>query len=456
MKKTWRFYLAQTIGKLALFGMKILSRRGSFLPGSIVLRIDPQYMAHVGKPQNTVVITGTNGKTTVSNMTRDYLEKNGKTVLNNSYGSNTKEGIAALFLSASSFTGKIMEEYGVIELDERSSVRVFPMLTPDIMLVTNLFRDSYARNAHTDYIFNLLDGVIPSSTKMILNSDDPVSNRLVIDNTREYYGIPLLDGEEEERDSRIKDLVNCPNCHHKLRINFIRYNHIGRYHCSNCDYTSPDAKYQVLDANLRARTAVISNGAKEAEFNLATSNIVDLYNLLSAVSILQELGMPLEQIAKTSREVSVVKTRFDDQVVNDKRLLVIMAKDSNPIASSRTFDYIRREPGDKTIIIQNGIEKSGRKNVENMGWIYDNEFTYLLDPSIKQIICCGSRYLDFAYCLQLAGISNEKISMVKEYEDIADNIKYQEIDTIALLRSTKNDEITDSIKQDILNRLEQA
>ncbi len=454
MGKTWRFWVAHGVGKLVQFGMRILKRRGSYLPGSIVLKIDPLYLAHVGKPSKTVAVSGTNGKTTVSNMVTDYLRKDHRKVLNNSFGSNTKEGIAATFLEGSTLTGKAKHELGIIELDERSAIRVFPMFTPDFMLVTNLFRDSYARNAHAEFIFSILDGSIPSQTKMILNAEDPISNRLALDNPRTYYGMPLQTNEVEERESRIKDLVNCPICHHTLAIDFIRYNHIGRYRCTNCNYVSPDAQYTVLESNLVDKRAVISNGIEERHFHLATSNIVDLYNVLSATAILQELGMPLEKISKYSEEVAVVKSRFDDNRINGYRLLVIMAKGGNPIASSRTFAYMREEPGKKAIVLLNGTERAPKYNIENMGWIYDNDFSYLNDPSIDQIICCGRRYLDFAMCLRMAGIPEDKIILSASYDDIASSIDYKRIDTVAILRNFISDDLTEEVKTSIKQTME--
>lgn len=452
MAKGFRFYLAQWIGKLAIIGMKILGKRASYLPGSIALKIDPHYLAHVEQAKTLLMVTGTNGKTTVSNMLSDFLKYKNRSYINNGFGSNTREGISSLFLDTSTWGGKIREEFAIVELDERSAIRVFPDLQPNYMIVTNLFRDSYTRNAHADFIFSILDQSIPAKTHMILNAEDPISNRLVEGNSRVYYGIPLQAGEEEERNNRIKDLSNCPICHHSLEQAFVRYNHIGRYHCSNCEYKSPEPSYTVVSSDLQAQKAVFSNGDVEAEFNLATSNIVDMYNLLSVSAALQEMGFAQDEIADYSKQVEVVKSRFDDQIISGKRLLVIMAKGGNPVASSRTFDYLRKEEGKKAIVLQNGSEKG--LNVENMGWIYDNEFSYLNDPSIEQIICCGRRYLDFALCLRMNGIPESKIVLSERYEDIADRIDYESVDAVCILRNFISDDLTAAVKASIQKKME--
>ena len=96
MRKPFSFYIAHWIGKLALFGMRLLRRTGSYLPGAIALRIDPKYLSHTGKPDLIVMVTGTNGKTSVCNMLRYFLESAGQHVMDNR-GSNTIEGLASAF-----------------------------------------------------------------------------------------------------------------------------------------------------------------------------------------------------------------------------------------------------------------------------------------------------------------------------------------------------------------------
>jgi len=448
------FRFAHFIGKLIQGVMSLLGWEGSYFPGVIVSRLDPNYLAHVDKPKKLVIITGTNGKTTVSNMISAFLDNANKTYINNGYGSNTREGIISTFLSYGTWSGKIREEFGIIELDERSAIRVFPMLHPSYILVTNLFRDSYARNAHAYFIFDILNNSIPNGVKMLLNTEDPLSNQLSPQNEHIYYGFNLQDWEEEDRSSRINDLVNCPNCHHKLEPVFIRYNHIGRYYCKHCSYKSPEPKYSVINSNISDKTALISNGEEEALFKLATTNVVDVYNTLSAVAILQELGITLQSLAQYSNTIEVPDTRFDYYKIKNKDLFIILAKRGNPIASSRSIDFIRRQKGKKAVVLLNSLRILHNKNVENTAWIYDNNFSYLDDPEIVQIICCGKRYLDFALCLRMAGVAEEKISLCENYDDIADTIQYDKVDLIGVLRSITPQKPTLKIIDSIREKME--
>ncbi len=472
MAKPLRFYLAQIIGK-AIYGvMKLLGRNATHFPGMMALKIDPKYLAHVSKPEKIVAVTGTNGKTTTANMIGDQLALAGKRYMHNRFGSNTMDGIVSSFVGFSTFWGKNPYEIAVLEIDERSALRIFTQMTADYLVVTNLFRDSYARNAHADYIFSILNQAIPDETTLVLNYDDLISSQLKAQNKRVGISLPLLEGEEEDRNSRIKDLVNCPECHHELTPDFIRYNHIGRYHCEHCGFQSPEPDYVVASADLQERKATIrrrslvqvtpsSQGtqttqttqatqATEAEFTLSTKNIVDLYNLLSATAVLAELGISIKEQAERSAKVEVVASRFAEKIVKGKRILTMLAKACNPIASSRTFDFVRKEAGSKCVVLANSEIKKGNHNLENIAWIYDNDFSYLNDPEIKQVICCGKRYLDFAFCLALAGVPEEKITLEEDFAKVPAAIKLSDVQTICVLKDLD----TETISRDMAAKIE--
>lgn len=473
MAKPLRFYLAQWTGKAVYSVMKLLGRNATHFPGMLALKIDPQYLKHVGKPETIVCITGTNGKTTTANMIGDQVALAEKTYMHNRFGSNTMDGIVSSFIGFTTVGGACPYELGVLEIDERSALRIFAQMTPDYLVVTNLFRDSYARNAHADYIFAILNEAVPDGTTMVLNYDDLISSALKPDNPRVGISLPLLEGEIEDRNSRIKDLVNCPVCHHELTPDFIRYNHIGRYHCENCGFKSPEPDFRVTTADLNLRRATISHVAKAAEqaaghvdsadtvvetaeFTLSTNNIVDLYNLLSATALLSQLGISLEQQAARSAKVAVVASRYADVTVGGKRVLTVLAKACNPIASSRTFDFVRKEPGTKCVILANSELKKGNHNLENIAWIYDNDFSYLNDSDIKQIICCGKRYLDFAFCLALAGVPEEKIKLEEDFARVPAAVNLAEVDTVCVLKDLDTETISREMSAKIQKRILEA
>ena len=63
-----RFLLALWLGKLSIPALKITHHNGTDFPGSLAVKVCPDFLKYVGKPPLMVAVTGTNGKTTVSNM----------------------------------------------------------------------------------------------------------------------------------------------------------------------------------------------------------------------------------------------------------------------------------------------------------------------------------------------------------------------------------------------------
>lgn len=454
MKKSIPFYLTVWVIKVMMKLMKLLGRRGTYLPGVIALKMCPSLMSMMKLPKKIVCITGTNGKTTCANMISDFLTSENISYMHNKYGSNTVEGIAASLIQFSNLRGDVNYDYGIIEVDERSSYRVYKHMTPDFLVVTNLFRDSSKRNAHADYIFDIIEDALPDSTKLILNADDLISSALKKNSHRVFYSMDLLSGEREIRDSRIKDIENCPICNHRLEPEFIRYNHIGRYHCSNCSFKSPDAQYVLKDINLEKEEAYIEYNGQLRTFHLQSKNIVDIYNLLTSITTLHELGFSMEELSSKFKNIEVVKSRYNDRMINGTRLVYMMAKAINPISASRTFDYIRKQKGKITIVFGNSKFDIGYMNSENTAWLYDLDFKYLLETDeVVQYITCGKRYKDFEVALLLSGVPKEKITSVPGWDQVSNVVDYDNVDTIFVLNDIDTLDFTGKVLKEIEGKL---
>ena len=102
-----------------------------------------------------------------------------------------------------------------------------------------------------------------------------------------------------------------------------------------------------------------------------------------------------------------------------------LAKGQNPIACSRVCDFIRHEEGDKVILLVEDDHYAMIDSSENIQWIFDIDWEFLKDDSIKQIVVGGVRHKDFELRLLMAGIEPEKIVCCEHEVDVA---KYASID----------------------------
>ena len=224
---SFRFHVALAAAKLSKGLIQLLGRNGTHTPGVIALKICPDFLAQAPKAPLTICVTGTNGKTTCSNLITDVLEKDGRRVVSNRTGSNIVPGCTTNVINSLTFTGKVRVDATVFEVDERASRLILPYVKPDYLVVTGLFRDSLKRNAHPDYIFSVIDTYCPDSAKVILNADELCSSMLKKDSYRVFYGIGKQPDDKTEPYNLIADYQICPNCGEKMKYNYLRYHHIG-------------------------------------------------------------------------------------------------------------------------------------------------------------------------------------------------------------------------------------
>lgn len=404
-----RFYIAMLAAKLALFGLKLLGRNASYLPGKIAITIDKDFIGGLTPPETVIAVTGTNGKTTVSNLLNSILLENGYTVTNNSLGSNVQAGVANALLEDSTFLGKPKKQIAVLEVDERSSLRIYPYLKPDYLICNNIMRDSLARNAHTEFISYIINKALPASTKVVLNADDLVCATLAPNNTeRVYFGLDI-EKSGEEGPLYLQDIVYCPQCGQALEAEYIRYNHIGRMHCCNCDFASPSPDFLITDINREENTFTVRHHGTEETYNLINDNVVNLYNFCGLIALLTTLGLSHDQIAAGFEKCKIVKTRYDQMQSGNLRITMQLSKGQNPTACARCFSYVAKCPGEQKAIIFVGDDF---EDSESPCWLYDSNYSYLKNPTINQIIFSGPRCKDQFLRAMIAGIPADKIKTV--------------------------------------------
>lgn len=450
-----RFYLALYIAKTAQNMLKLFKRNATYLPGKIAVTLCPDFLGYIGKPETIIGVTGTNGKTTVCNMLNDVLLDNGYDVLNNRLGSNINAGIASSLLEGCKWNGKTKKKIAVFEIDERSSKKIYPYVKPTYLVCTNLFRDSIKRNAHTEFIAEILDSSIPEQTKLILNADDLISSHIAMKNERVYFGINQLQEDTKESRNLVRDIIVCPICHAKLKYDFVRYNHIGRAHCPNCDFSSPtNIDYLVTKLEMEQKTMAIQVKEKqEEEYPLITNNIINVYNMLAMITVLREFGLTKEQLDVSIPKLKIVETRFSEEDIQGMKVIMHLAKGQNPIACSRVFDYVRKEEGNKAVVLLLDDLHEAAHSSENITWLYDCDFEFLNQPEIKQIVVAGARYLDDKVRLLLAGIPEEKIVCLREEMQIPEQLDLKQIDKIFILHDLYAFELAKQVKEKIKQKI---
>lgn len=447
-----RFYLALWSAKFIKLILRLLGRKGTYFSGKAAIKICPDFLGRIGKPETIIGVTGTNGKTTVCNMISDLLEAGGEEILTNRLGSNINAGVATAFIDGASLFGKSKRSIAVLEIDERSARLIYPYVKPDILVCTNLFRDSMRRNAHPEYIADILTEHIPPSTKLILNADDLISSAIAPKNERVYFGMERLESEQEARENIVKDIMLCPDCGRALKYDFRRYHHIGRLSC-DCGYASPKADYLALSADFNNMSVKVSEKGEEREYPLITDTIFNIYNELAAITALRELGKTSEYIESALKKTEIVQSRFWEEIVSGKTVTMLMAKGLNPVACSRGFDYVSREPGKKVVALMYDDIFDEKETSENIAWIYDVDYEFLNSDDILQVITCGVRAEDGKMRLLIAGVPEEKITTLRWESEIAEAIDYSSAERIFLLYDVYRHDIAVKVRAEVIDQI---
>ena len=444
-----RYYFALWASKAVYILLRLLKRNATMYPGCIALKICPDYLKRTKKSPNVLCVTGTNGKTTTTNMVADILSESGMKIVSNRYGSNINTGVATALTHSVNIFGKPKIDALVLEVDERFSRLILPFIKPDYLIVTNLFRDSIKRNAHPEYIFSILDTYVPKETKLILNADCLQSSQLLKDNDRVYFGIDKLDTDVTECINLINDFSICPVCDSKLKFNYLRYHHIGNAYCPNCDFKSFDANYRLTNIDYDNKEITVEHNGKKDVYPMVNRALYNIYNELAAVSLMSEFGVDAEMVKDYMSKISVTQTRYNETKAGKTEVIRTMAKGQNSVSCSRTLDFVgNNEKGDRTVFIMIDDLFERRDSSEFMGWIYDADFEFLNVDGVKQIVLAGPRCFDYKLRLLIAGVSEDKI-LCEQDEFKAVDIMDKDIDKLYLLHDTSTYDLACKVEEKI-------
>ncbi len=452
MEKNLRFLIALWISKAAMFLQKLLGMNASYFPGKLAIKLCPDFLGRIDKPETIITVTGTNGKTTCCNMLLDILTENGYDVLNNKAGSNIDAGIASALIAEASLTGRVSKKLGLFEVDERSSKKIYAYVHPNYTVCTNLFRDSIQRNAHPEFIFSFIDSSLPDDTHLILNADDPISSRLREGNKRSYFSIGRLPTDRDKCINIINDMRMCPKCHSGLEYEYVRYHHIGKMRCPVCGFASPEPDF-LASPDWEKGSFTVRTADGEEEYPLVSSSVFNTYNQVTVVAMLRTFGLSAEAIAKSFSHLKIVETRFTSVEKNGVEVITNMTKGQNPVACSIVFDYIRNEPGRKEVILMLD-DMTYKKMTEIMTWVFDADFELLNHESITRVVAAGVRIHDYHLRLLLAGIPEDKIRCVENEADAPKELALERGEKVFILHDLTTPVMTKRVRDGILEELD--
>ena len=126
-----------------------------------------------------IAVTGTNGKTSVTNCIAQLFEKSGKNIIINREGNNLDTGICSLLLRHCDMSGRVKADYLILETDESHVPVVYSQMKLETLVVLNFFRDQLDRNGEMETLIQKINGFCKTfDGNLILNGDDPIQHVL--------------------------------------------------------------------------------------------------------------------------------------------------------------------------------------------------------------------------------------------------------------------------------------
>ena len=141
---TLRLPAAIAAARFSAFASRKAGRGGgTSLPGQVARVVYPEILTHLSAslPAGSVVVAGTNGKTTTSRMLAGILTAGGNTVVHNRAGSNLVQGVATAFVLQASIRGRLQGDIAVIETGLGGRLDSTNVIIPELSVITNIGLD---------------------------------------------------------------------------------------------------------------------------------------------------------------------------------------------------------------------------------------------------------------------------------------------------------------------------
>jgi UDP-N-acetylmuramyl tripeptide synthase len=405
-----RKLFAIVLGKTVSVFTRVLGKSGgTALPGLVANFIYSNLTFRLTRAleHGSIIVTGTNGKTTTTRILRSILVEAGFSPIHNRSGSNLMRGVASTLIEKCSLSGKIKADIGVWEIDEATFPYAIKHLKPKIVLITNLFRDQLDRYGEIDKIVNIWKSAltkISSETRVILCADDPTVASLGRNlETVVFFGFTdktlALTSLPHAADSK-----QCPFCNKFLTYKRCFVSHLGNYNCPNCSFkrptlniNCPQAQFLGIDnTQIRLNTP---SGRLNLRFNL--TGLYNIYNVEAAIAVALSLGISLPKIKKALSKFKPAFGRLEKIVIGQKILLLLLAK--NPTGFNEVIRTILWDKKPKNILIAiNDLIADSR----DVSWLWDVDFE-LMKGQIKTLVISGIRAEDMALRLKYGELSTK-------------------------------------------------
>lgn len=197
------------VGKFVHKTARIAKFGSTSFPGKVSIDICPNVLANISEGVYTILVTGTNGKSTTTRMLADMIEANKDDVFSNKEGANIENGITTTYVVNSKLSGKPKKHIAVIECDELYLAKLYDSLKPKMVIITNLFPDQEDRLGSPEKVANLFYETL-NDTDTIVCFNDSCDVLKKFYNCKNAKPFNVIDGKVVAEGNEYKVKLNIP------------------------------------------------------------------------------------------------------------------------------------------------------------------------------------------------------------------------------------------------------
>lgn len=387
-----------TIAKLALLATRLTGRGGSALPGLVADKLDPNLARKLSRNfTSTILLTGTNGKTTTTKMLVEILRAGKLSIITNQSGSNLKRGITSRLIEEASLLGKISADIAVFEVDEASLPAIADALRPTHIAILNLFRDQLDRYGELDTTAGLLGDVLSRNkgVQVLLNADDPLVASLADRAGKghvQFFGVESTDSKRLANDATA-DSSHSPYDGTPLIYRKNWFGHLGHYQSEDGSFARPNTQYSLKQKGLELSMDLA--GDKEV-IKLPLPGLYNAYNALAAAALAVKMGVKTDVIKSTLQATKAAFGRVEHFEYQGRQVYLLLIK--NPTGFNQVIQtFLQKHKHNSQIMIAiNDNFADGR----DVSWLWDSAVEEI--AGTQPIVVSGTRAYDMAVRLKYA------------------------------------------------------
>ena len=339
--------------------------------GLVAMTLDRSLLGQLAADRRTVLVTGTNGKSTTTRMTAAALGSLGP-VATNSEGANMDAGlIAALAVGRDA-------RLAALEVDEMHLPHVADAVDPRVIVLLNLSRDQLDRVGEINAIERALRAGLSRhpDAVVVANCDDVLMTSAAYDCPHVVW---VAAGGGWANDS-----VSCP------RSGEVIVREQGHWYSTGTDFKRPTPQWWYDDETLYGPDGLA------LPMKLLLPGAVNRGNAAQAVAAAVSLGADPTAAVTAVSGVSEVAGRYRTVTLGRHTARILLAK--NPAGWQEALSMIDKQ-GAGVVIAVNGQVPDG----EDLSWLWDVRFE---DFEGTAVVAAGERGTDLAVRLTYAGVAH--------------------------------------------------